>query len=143
VEWLESRDNYRVDIVVYLQITDVFRKKYMLDETVDRLLANPGLESVFVGQPTHKNFWKKGAEGYRRLTEPEEENRQLKQPVFREDTGLAGASRVDVIKSGRRIGGRVDIIPNTDFCSSIDIHDEFDLWLAEKIIRQGQRTIND
>ena len=56
---------------------------------------------------------------------------------------LAGASRVDVIKSGRRIGGRVDIIPNTDFCSSIDIHDEFDLWLAEKIIRQGQRTIND
>ena len=67
----------------------------------------------------------------------------MKQPVFREDPGLACASRVEVIRSGRRIGDRVDIVPAPDFTSSIDIHDEFDLWLAEAIISEGRRTIND
>ena len=143
IEWLESQNNYRVDIVVYLQVTDVFRKKYMLEETVGRLLADPHLDTVFVGYPTHKNFWKKDARGYRRMDELKDRVRQLKEPVFREDIGLACASRVNVIKSGRRIGDRVDIVPNPDFCSSIDIHDEFDLWLAEKIVTEGRRTIND
>jgi len=143
VEWLESRDNYRVDIVLHLQVTDVFRKKYMLEESVTRLLVDPSLDSVFVGYPTHKNFWRKEGERYRRLAELEDKPRQSKEPVFREDTGLACASRVHVIKSGRRIGDHVDIVPNPDFCSSIDIHDEFDLWLAEKIVTEGRRTIND
>jgi len=143
VDWLESQNNYRIDIVVYLQVTDVFRKKYMLEETIGRLLADPGLDSVFVGYPTHKNFWKKDAVGYRRIDEPEDKVRQLKEPVFREDLGLACASRIDVIKRGRRIGDCVDIVSNPDFCSSIDIHDEFDLWLAEKMVTEGRRTIND
>ena len=143
VEWLEIEDNYRVDIIVYMQITDVFRKKYMLDNTIGKLLADPKLDTVFVAHPTHKNFWKKEAEGYRRVGEAEDKVRQLKEPVFREDLGLACASRVSVIKSGRRIGDCVDIVPDPDFCSSIDIHDEFDLWLAEKIISDGKRTIND
>ena len=143
VEWLENQDNYRVDIVIYMQVTDVFRKKFMLDETIGRLLANPALDTVFVGHPTHKNFWQKDAGGYRRVGEPEDKVRQLKEPVYREDTGLACASRASVIRSGKRIGDRVDIVTASDFCTSIDIHDEFDLWLAEKIITEGQRTIND
>lgn len=143
VEWLETKDDYRVDIVVYLQVTDVFRKKYMLEETIGRLLANPELDTVFVGHPTHKNFWGKALEGYRRITTGEEKVRQIKEPVYREDIGLACATRVDVIKSGRRIGKRVDIVEAPDFSSAIDIHDEFDLWLAEKIITEGKRTLND
>jgi len=143
VEWLESQDNYRVDIVLYLQVTDVFRKKYMLEEVVTRLLVDPTLDSVFVGYPTHKNYWKKEGQQYRRLAESKDKPRQLKEPVFREDIGIACATRVNVIKNGRRIGDCVDIVPNPDFCSSIDIHDEFDLWLAEKIVTEGKRTIND
>jgi len=69
--------------------------------------------------------------------------RQLRTPVFREDTGLACATRAHLIKSGRRVGDKVDIVVNHDFCSSIDIHDEFDLWLAEKVLTEGHRTIND
>ena len=143
VDWLESTDKYRVDIVVYLQATDVFRKKYMLEETLARLIANPELDSVFVGYPTHKNFWKREPGGYRRLSAAEDKPRQTKEPLFREDIGLACASRAAVIKSGRRIGDRVDIVPNDDFCASIDIHEEFDLWLAEQIIAAGRRAIND
>ncbi len=143
VEWLESQDNYPVDIVLYLQVTDVFRKKYMVEEVITRLLQNPNLDSVFVGYPTHKNFWKKEGGRYQRLTPLEEKVRQQKEAIFREDIGLACASRARVIKGGRRIGDRVDIVPNPDFCSSIDIHDEFDLWLAEKILSEGRASIND
>ncbi len=143
VEWLESQDNYRVDVVLYLQVTDVFRKKYLVEEVITRLLKDQSLDSVFVGYPTHKNFWKREGGRYQRLTLPEEKVRQQKEAVFREDIGLACASRVHVIKGGRRIGDHVDIVPNPDFCSSIDIHDEFDLWLAEKIVSEGRAAIND
>jgi len=67
----------------------------------------------------------------------------LRTPVLREDTGLVCATRAHLIKSGRRVGDKVDIVVNHDFCSSIDIHDEFDLWLAEKVLTEGHRTIND
>ncbi|MFC2043812.1 acylneuraminate cytidylyltransferase family protein [Chloroflexota bacterium] len=143
VEWLESQDNYRVDIVLYLQVTDVFRKKYLVEKVISRLLKDPRLDSVFVGYLTHKNFWKRKDGRYQRLTLPEEKVRQQKEAVFREDIGLACASRVHVIKGGRRIGDCVDIVPNPDFCTSIDIHNEFDLWLAERILSEGQATIND
>lgn len=143
VEWLESYDNYRVDIVLYLQVTDIFRKKYMLEEVINRLLNNPGLDTVFVGYATQKNFWKKEGNQYQRLDDRGDKPRQVKEPIFREDTGLACATRVHVIKSGRRIGKHVDIVENHDFCSSIDIHDEFDLWLAEKILTEGGKTVND
>jgi CMP-N,N'-diacetyllegionaminic acid synthase len=143
VEWLETHGNYHVDIVLFLQVTDMFRKKHMLEEVITRLLKNPELDSVFVGHPTHKNFWKKEGNQYRRLTQLEDIPRQLKIPLFREDSGLACATRVQVIKSGKRIGDNVDIVLNHDFCSSIDIHDGFDLWLAEKILTERNRTIND
>jgi CMP-N,N'-diacetyllegionaminic acid synthase len=142
VAWLETHDKYKVDIVLYLQVTDVFRRPYMMDEVITRLLKNPGLDSVFVGYTTHKNFWKKDGDYYRRLNPAEEKPRQVKEPIYREDIGLACASRVQVIKEGKRIGNNVDIVPNSDFCSSIDIHDEFDLWLAEKIVNEKKRVIN-
>jgi CMP-N-acetylneuraminic acid synthetase len=143
VEWLESHENYRTDIVLYLQLTDVFRKRQMLEEVITRLLKNPSLDTAFVGHPTHKNFWKKEGGRYRRLTEEEDKPRQLKQPVVREDSGLACATRGALIKSGRRIGDHVDIVMNHDVCSSIDIHDKFDLWLAEKLVAEEQRTLSE
>jgi hypothetical protein len=42
-----------------------------------------------------------------------------------------------------RIGPKVDIVENPSETSSVDIHDSFDLWLAEKMIREGKISIND
>jgi CMP-N,N'-diacetyllegionaminic acid synthase len=144
VEWLEREEGYRVDIVVFLQPTDIFRKRTMIDETVKRLLDDPTLESAFVAYKTHKNFWRKQDGRYVRMAPDLAYGpRQKKEPVFREDTGLACATRASLIKAGKRLGDRVDIIENDDDASSIDIHTEFDFWLADRVLSEGRRTVND
>ena len=134
VEWLEHKEAYRVDIVVFLQSTDVFRKRGWIDEVVTELLADPLLDSAFVGYATHKNFWKKEGNRFVHASHRDYGPRQKKQPIYREDTGLACATRSRLVKDGLRIGEHVKIIETQDFCTSIDIHDEFDLWLAEHVI---------
>ena len=61
-------------------------------------------------------------------------NRQVKKLIYREDTGLACASRASLWRVGKRIGDNVEIIINENFETSIDIHDEFDFFLAEKAL---------
>ena len=62
--------------------------------------------------------------------------RQEREPVFREDTGIALATKVEVIKEGRRIGKNIEIIPYEQNVDFIDIHSEFDLWLSQMLINE-------
>jgi CMP-N-acetylneuraminic acid synthetase len=143
VEWLERVEGYRVDVVLFLQPTDLFRTRSMVDETIRRLLADPSLDSVFVAYPTHKNFWRKVGDHYERLAPDLAYGpRQTREHLYREDTGLACATRAELIKKGKRVGERVGIVPNEDETSSIDIHTAFDFWLAEKILTEGGAAVN-
>ena len=92
---------------------------------------------MFVGCPTHKNFWQKDEQGaFKRVLKKMEvySSRQEKEPIYREDTGLACASRAYLWRDGKRIGNNVDFIINENFETSIDIHNEFDFFLAEKAL---------
>lgn len=143
VDWLAENEDYHIDIVSYLQVTDVFKKNYMLKQCVKALLENPEIESAFVGYKDHKNYWVKRGNDYVRLTNAGNTARQKKEPIFREDTGFGCATRVEVLRQGRRLGDKVVIIQNDDVASFIDIHTEFDLWLAEQILKARKRSIND
>jgi hypothetical protein len=66
-------------------------------------------------------------------------SRQVRRCVVREDTGLACASRAWLWREGRRIGDRVEIIMNDDDFTSIDIHGEEDLQLAEAALSIRRR----
>jgi len=134
----ESINKCKFDIVVYLQTTDVFRNPHMIHQCVERLISKPELDSVFSGYKTHKNFWRKTKDGFIRLTPDLSHGppRQLREPVYREDTGIACATRADIVRDGRRIGEKIDIIPTDDFCTSVDIHDPFSFWLAQKIMKE-------
>ena len=78
---------------------------------------------------------------YIRITEASYSARQKrKKSTFREDQGLASAFRADLIRNeNRRVGDNVKIIENNDFKSSIDIHDEFDFWLAETVYKNWNK----
>jgi CMP-N-acetylneuraminic acid synthetase len=144
IQWLEEHEQYPVDIVVFLQPTDIFRKRSMIDSVVQALLDDPELDTAFIAYPTHKNFWRRNPQGYDRLAgDLSHGPRQTREPLYREDTGLACATRASVIKQHQRIGQRVAIIPNKDDASSIDIHNEFDFWIAEQVLLSGKRTVND
>ena len=134
IEWLGKKENYKADIVVYLQCTDIFRPKGIIDKVIKKFLEKPYLDSVFVVYPEFKNYWRKTKRGFKKIARRGDLPRQKKEKIYRENTGIASAVRADLIKKGDRIGKRIEIIENDDPLSFIDIHSPFDLWLAEKII---------
>jgi CMP-N-acetylneuraminic acid synthetase len=139
LRWIEEEDRNPVDIVVFLQPTDVFRAPEMIRSCVRLLLENPRLESAFVGYRTHKNFWRR-VDG--RLVKLAADipygPRQTREHLYREETGLACASRAWLIRQGRRVGDVVEVVPTDDERINIDIHDPYDLWLADKVMTEWQ-----
>ena len=128
----------KFEIAVFLTATDIFRKTHWIKNAVDTLKESPELESVFVGYKTHKNFWEKQEDGSWQRLKPWMSNyasRQIRRFVVREDTGLACASRARLWREGKRIGDKVKIIVNEDDFTSIDIHHQEDLELAEAAIK--------
>jgi CMP-N-acetylneuraminic acid synthetase len=133
----EKNVGFKFDICVFLTATDIFRNPDWIDEAIMKLNNNQNLESVFVGYKTHKNFWEQQEDGsWRRLKEWMSiySSRQVRRNIVREDTGLACASRAFLWREGRRIGDRVAVILTDDDFTSIDIHHEDDLMLAEAAI---------
>jgi CMP-N,N'-diacetyllegionaminic acid synthase len=134
----EELVNKKFEVAVFLTPTDVFRDSHLVKEVVDMLRNRPELESVFSGHTTHKNFWEKDNEGKWTRLRPWMSNyssRQVRQAVVREDTGIACASRAWLWREGRRIGDEVDIVVNDNDLTSIDIHSEIDLAMAEYALK--------
>ena len=130
----EQLSNKKFSIGVFLTATDIFRNPSWITQAIFKLRSNPDLDSVFVGYPTHKNYWEQLETGeWIRLRDwmSTYSSRQIRKYIVREDTGLACASRAELWRQGRRIGDKVDIILNEDSFSSIDIHSIEDLKLAE------------
>lgn len=133
--WLKEHENYNVDILVFMQITDLFKNPEYIKKAVQMLLDDEKLDSVFVAYPDYKHYWKKEGNRYVRMTKEFYGPRQLKERIYREDTGLGCATRARLItESGRRLGDNVGIIENDDFM--IDIHTELDLWIANKLLEE-------
>jgi len=145
VEWLEKNENYKTDIVVYLQITDIFRRKGIIEEAVKELLENDNLDSVFAAGTTHKNFWREKNGEFARLASdiPYGVPRQKREPLYREDTGIALATRANFIKQGIRLGDKIGIVINDIGFSYLDIGDESDFWLVEKCVEKLKETSKD
>lgn len=142
LEELDHQYGITYDIVVYQQPTDLFRSPAWIRQAVELLRERPELESAFAALETAKNYWtrdKRSGDWVRVLPEMakymsrQNPERRL---LYREDTGVACATRAEIVRDGRRIGDKVELIINEDFRTGIDIHDEFDHWLAEQVIER-------
>ena len=132
----EKLSKQKFDIVVYLTATDLFRDPKTISDCVEKLKKDSSLDTVFSAYKTHKHFWKENNEGkFERITEATYSARQKgKKFTYREDQGLACAFRAEILREQNvRVGKSASLIPNDDFRSSIDIHNEFDFWLAETV----------
>ncbi len=141
VEWIEKNQNFPVDIMVYLQLTDFFKKPEWIDECIKYLIDHPEVDSCFIGCKEHKNYWNKEGEKYVKLTTAMYVPRQKKEPVFREDTGLGAATRASVIKGGRRLGDNTMIIEKE--YPFFDIHTELDFNILEFVTRNYPNIVRD
>ncbi len=133
----ETKMMNKFDICVFLTCTDIFREVEWLYSAIEILEKNETIESVFSASPTHKNYWQFDNENkLSRVLKSMRvySSRQEKSAIYREDTGLACASRASLWRKGRRIGDNVEILVNNNFETSIDIHDEFDFYMAEKAL---------
>ena len=131
---LEYENYYQTkfDICVFLTCTNLFRKISWIKEAVNTLKKNNKYESVFSVHRIYKHFWhlknnqlNKVANWMNSYT-----SRQIAPKLYREDTGLASASRSYLWRKGKRIGKKVKLIVNEDSFTGIDIHDKKDLDLA-------------
>lgn len=137
VLWLEENEGYATDIVVFLTCTAVFRKNIWVNQVVERLMQDESLDSVFVAHATHKNYWRRNDGSWRRLAQDiQYASRQQREHLYREETPTALATRAHLIRRGIRVGPNVDLIITDDDRVTIDIHSEFDFWLAEKVLAE-------
>jgi len=130
--------NKQFKLAVFLTATDIFRNPEWIKEGVEKMKQNPELESVFSGHATHKNFWEQQEDGsWQRVRDwmADYSSRQVRRHIIREDTGLMCVSKASLWREGRRIGDNIDVITNNDDFSSIDIHHENDLKLANAAIK--------
>ena len=128
----------KTDYYSYLQVTEPLRPKNILDKCIKNILSDSKIDSSFAGYVLHKNFWKKTGKKIKRISGNSNTNtpRQKKPPVYREDTGVALASKSIILKKyKKRIGKNVKIEPYENLTGLIDIHTIKDIRLAEKIIK--------
>lgn len=137
---LNQAENFykiKFDICVFLSPTNIFRKISWITEAVQILKKNKNIDSAFSVHKIYKHFWHvdknklvKVAKWMNSYT-----SRQISPKLFREDTGLASASRAYFWRNGKRIGKKVKLIINEDSFTSIDIHDQKDLKMADFAIK--------
>ena len=135
----EFENFYKIkfDICVFLTSTNIFRKISWIKKAVKVLKKNKKYDSAFSVHRIYKHFWHldnrkltKVAKWMNKYT-----SRQIAPQLFREDTGLASASRSSLWRKGKRIGKRVKLIINNDSFTGIDIHEKKDLDLANFAIK--------
>jgi len=133
---IEKIENTKFDIGVFLTCTDIFRDIQWIKTGIKKLKKNKKIESCFIGNSTTKNYWHKVNNRWKRLMPHMKyySSRQEKKKIYREDTGLTCVSRANLWRMGKRIGNNVHIIENANTETFIDIHNEYDLFLAEKTI---------
>ena len=130
--------NVKPDIIVYFQTTDIFRNLRLVDKCIQNLIKNNKIDSSFIATVNHKNYWiQKNKNKFERLGSNKNIYlpRQKKSHNLREDTGLCLATRVKTIKKNNRIGKNVKIVVNKSKVDMVDIHNKFDLWLANQIVK--------
>ena len=140
---LKSKLDYKPDIIVYLQATDIFRKLKLVNKCIDNLVKNKKVDSSFIVTPLHKNFWNIKKNNFKRINKKDIYlPRQKKTPIFREDTGLCLATRSYCINLKDRIGKKIMPVINTSKVDMVDIHTSDDLKIANSIIKKLKITPN-
>ena len=113
------------DVVVVLQATCPIRSAGLIDRCIERFLTEDA-DSLATGFICR--YVEYGRNDLRRQDIP----------GFFYDDGNVYVIRADLIRAGDRYGQKIARFP-TSRAENVDIDEEFDLWLAEKILLDSER----
>lgn len=82
-----------------------------------------GYDCVFPGYVDYGHYWLRNAEGYFYQTDASLRPRASREPVFRALYGLGCVSSVALVRAGKLVGGKVGILPVTDFENMLRLRD--------------------
>ena len=131
VQFLEKNEDDRYHLVVMLQATSPFRTAQKIDEALDKLVDDD-LESVVSLREEKALTWRL-VQGKLTPVFDKPGRREDMEPLYRED-GAIWAMRRAVLDTPERLGARVGYVL-MDKASSLTVHDIYDFWLAEKLVR--------
>ena len=134
---LEDHYDTKFDICVFLTCTNLFRKISWIQKAVNILKKDNKYDSAFSVNEMYKHFWHKQNNTFKKVSPwmKSYTSRQIGNKIYREDTGLALASRSSLWRKGKRIGKKNYFIVNNDPYTGIDIHDLNDLKLANLVMK--------
>ncbi len=131
IEFVESEQSDSCDIVVMLQATSPFRTVKQIDLALDKLVAEK-LDSVVSVREEKALVWRV-VDGRLSPLFGKPGRREDMEPFYQED-GAIWAMRREVLGRSDRLGDRVGYVL-MDKASSLTVHDIYDFWLAEKLVR--------
>ena len=142
---LSDTENYfgeNYDICVFLTCTNLFRQANWIRKAVNILKKNSHIDSAFSVHGFYKHVWHKEGKKFKKVSKwmRSYTSRQVGQRLYREDTGLASATRAKFWRKGKRIGKKVSFIINNEPFTGIDIHTKQDLYLAETAMRYAKKN---
>ena len=128
--------NTKIDICLFLTCTNFFRKISWVKNVVNNLIKNKKLESSFVVSKLYRHFWHKI-----KNSRPEKvakwmndyTSRQIAPKLYREETGLACATRAKFWRKGKRIGKKVKFVISDHSFTGFDINNNQDLEILNLV----------
>tara|TARA_Y100000590_G_C15677174_1_gene998495 strand:- start:832 stop:1560 length:729 start_codon:yes stop_codon:yes gene_type:complete len=134
----EKHYKKKFDICVFLTCTNFFRRVSWITYAVNNLKKNKSLESSFVVSKLYRHFWHqiknskptKIAKWMNKYT-----SRQIAPKLYREETGLACATRAELWRKGKRIGKKVKFIVADHAFTGFDINNKDDLNIINIIYK--------
>ena len=131
VQFVETEEKEKYDLVVMLQATSPFRAAQQIDEALDKLVSEE-FDSVVSVREEKALMWRL-VDGELKQAFGKAGRREDMEPLLRED-GAIWAMRRQVLDSSERLGARVGYVL-MDQQSSFTVHDIYDFWVAEKLVR--------
>lgn len=138
VQYIEIKLSRKVDIIVFLQCTSPFRRKFDIDKAVEKLLEEDA-DSLFSATPIKDYFvWGEGGDSAesKNFDYKNRRRRQELESLFLENGSIYVFRRDLLLNSKNRLGGRIAIygMPKL-FSFQIDEPEDFEI--CEALVNAG------
>ena len=137
VEWLREHEGEEFDTILLLQATAPLRTAEQVDEAVERYRERDA-DSVVAVSEGDSYRWRETEAGAEIVNYDSRKRRQDKEPEYVESGAIYGVDAGRFLETGDLQAGTTTLSV-LDQVSALDIDEPFELWMADKILREWRQ----